>query len=67
MCDGELKTSPVKGALKRIIDNVSIECENGCGLTITLAELTEHEKVCLKKILMCKFCDSYIGRENFVG
>lgn len=66
LCGEDLKTFPVKGALKRIIDNVSIECENGCGVTITLAEVEQHEKVCFKKILMCKFCDSYISRANFV-
>ena len=67
LCKEHFKTSPVRGALKRIIDNVSIACENGCGVTLMLGKIAEHEKVCPKKFLICNLCDGRVSRESFVG
>lgn len=50
------KADPVRGALRRLIESMSIPCPNNCGLTIKIGNVTDHNKLCPNKPVVCKFC-----------
>lgn len=43
-------------ALKRIVQNLSIECDNQCGVKHTVAEANQHKKVCKNRLIECNTC-----------
>ena len=67
LCRQNFATSPVRGALKRLIDNISIECENGCGSLVKLGNIEDHEKLCAKANVTCKFCENLVSTKHFIG
>lgn len=48
----------------RIIQNVKIECCNGCSCVLTISELTKHISVCKKEKIQCTYCNKTGEREN---
>ena len=59
--------SPVRGALKRLIDNMDVECERGCGSIVKLGNIADHEKLCAKANVLCKFCHTLVACDLFIG
>ncbi len=67
LCRQEFSSVPVKGVLKRMIDNIGLPCKHKCGEFIKIGNIKDHNIVCAKRPHCCKFCSEFIVQEEFHG